>query len=115
MEVSMRHRVAVLSLLGCLLFSLSAKAQVLNRGGSAFMSYNTDAYGNSSCYGVVRNYADPGAKSAIQQDLSSMYNDGQRRLTVMVFHIRGPYEPSCSQPGAMGIYLNSDYTNFDPN
>src|SRR5438876_1055053 len=98
---------AILSVL--LLGTVTAQAQS-DRGGSAFLQYDQ----NNPCTGVIKNYNDTrpgGARDQIQSNLQTMYNNGQRKLTVQVWHYRGA--PSCGPAGANGTNMNSNVMRAD--
>jgi hypothetical protein len=56
-------------------------------GGSNYMTYHLDPPCNREPYGVVYNYDT--ATATINSQLQQMYNNGQRRLRIPIFHGRG--------------------------
>jgi hypothetical protein len=93
-------------LIGLFLLSVGTAQAQSDRGGGYYSRYAAD-----SCAGVIKNYDDPTAKSIIQSDLQNMYNQGQRKVTVQVYHVRGA--GNCGVPGLNGWPMDSDLNNFD--
>ena len=74
---------------------------------------HSDGNGDYYCYGVVKNYNNSTARAIIQGHLQTMYNNGQRKLQVMVFHLRSPGNACTYNPAATGDAMDSDLSNFD--
>ena len=56
-------------------------------GGSNYLTYHLDPPCSREPYGVVYNYDT--ATATINAQLQQMYNNGQRRLRIPIFHGRG--------------------------
>jgi hypothetical protein len=81
-----KHLLPALGLMLVVAGAMSAHAGALSRGGSNFGWYNLSGC-NREPYGVVANYHT--AKAQIDAALQSLYNAGQRRLRLPIFHGRG--------------------------
>jgi len=70
--------------IGCLLLTAcSANAQPA-RGGTNYIYYQMDAGCSREPYGIIYNYDTH--SSTINSELQTMYNNGQRRLRIPIFH-----------------------------
>ena len=84
------------------------------RGGTNYAFYRVDSDNDCfrECYGVIKNYHDPTARTVIDGQLDAMRANGQERLRLSVHHIRGFVGGTCG-PGAEGTLLSSTGGDFD--
>ena len=67
---------------GDLLFANGFERPVQSTGGSVYLWYALGPGCDREPYGVLINYAQPGVRATVRQQLAAMYASGQRRLAI---------------------------------
>lgn len=89
-----RRSVVVAAALACLASAATAGARVApGPGGSNFSWFRVDRPEPGVCirepYGVIPNFHHPEARAQIRSELAQMFESGQRRLRIGIFHGHG--------------------------
>ena len=79
-------------------------------GGSNYAWYQLDPPCTREPYGVIYNFNT--ANSTINQQLKTMFNNGQRRLRIPIFHGRGPFAPGTIIDSTGGTFAQLYLNNF---
>jgi hypothetical protein len=101
----------VLIAIALVILCSSALAQYQSPGGSNYGWYNIDGC-NREPYGVIYNY--DVAQATIDSQLQAMYANGQRRLTIPIYHARGLNSGTImdSTGGDLSPRFRNNLTNF---
>ena len=104
-KMQLLARVSLVLVLGC--GTIFAQA----RGGSNYGWYNLSGC-NREAYGVIANYHTE--ESTINAQLQTMYNNGQRRLRIPIFHASGQDSGTImsSSGGNLSTQHRSNLTNL---
>jgi hypothetical protein len=99
-------------LAGCSSGDNSAPPPIPALGGSNYLTYHLDPSCIREPYGVVYNYDT--ATATIETQLRQMYNNGQRRLRIPIFHGRGtdPGSVMDSTGGNLAPRFRANFTNL---